>query len=208
MITKVNKRRIMLTLFIMSLILNCGCGMHFCFDTAQLGTKEIYSEKHKQYLSCSDSITCYRWYYASDSILVCNADLGSIGIGGDLHSRRFSSKDIDIMRQHNNLFNHFFRVRNAKYGDESIGKCFFVRIPFRHKYFTKSTHDLVIPITYMEDGEFVIHDKKTDDSMSIRIRNYLFQSMDSASVFRWEERCKQGIKKEEHFNPYHGYVFL
>ncbi len=203
---KVNKRIILLSSMIVFLLLNFSCKIHFCFDTIQEGTKEVYCEKYGHYLSLPDTTTPYRWYYSSDSVLVCNVDLSSIGNDCNLNSRLFSSHDIELIRKQNNVLTHFFRIRNARYGDGSFGRCFFARVPFRYKHIRKNTYDYVIPITYLNDGVFVVHDKQTNDSMSLIIRDFLLLSMDSASVFEWEKRCNQGMKIEEHFNPYNAYI--
>lgn len=196
-------------------MLFANCSTRYYCDSLPIGYKEYCHDYGTYRDSCCylqyDTSTHFRWYYACDSILVCNANLVGLGC---VSMRKFSSTDIALNRSFLGNQTRYFEIEEVtefnittknkafKYtGFQDLAhvvstseRCLFrMYIPIlKRKGLRKKKSYYQIPITYLGDEIFLHQNKLSDTITRKHLKEYLFNIMDSTSVLLWEKECLDG----------------
>lgn len=217
----------MTILILLSSIMFWGCRSQYCYDSRQIGYKEVLSVSRDYYILTPDSTTNHMWTYAADRIPVYNTDLHSLCVDSNLANRVFTSKNILEIRQCREISNHYIEFIKAKGVDLKIGNFIFARekrfcfatksevgtyyvlVPFKKKrLFKEYSYAYEIPITYISDSLIIVHTKPMNQINTQQIKNHLLPLMDTSSATHWIDRCQQTIKVVEYGKGSWGRYFL
>ncbi len=213
-----NSRRLFKTAIciLLSSFSSWSCSSHYCYDSRQVGLREVLSVSGEYYILTPDSTTNCIWTYASDSIPVINTNLRPLCIDSNLIKRVFTSKNIFEVRQCREISDHYIELIKAKGVDLRIGHLFFARekrlcfstesnggtyyvlVPFKRKRLIRErSYAYEIPVTYINDSLIVVHNKQMDPKTTQYVTDHLLTLMDTSSVIYWISRCQQTIKVVE-----------
>ena len=154
-----------------------------------------------------------KWFYASDSLMVYNADLDRLD-RSHVKNRVFSSKDIERIRKELSIPNEYFWIVEANTVNLSNKRgpnektfdiiqtqtrhFFYVIIPCSKKRGSRTrTIDVEIPVTYI-DTTFIIHTKRKGRWNGECIRKNVSADIDMDHVEKWLIRCKLGRMHRPH----------
>lgn len=193
-----------------------GCRIYNVPELKLAKGKEVILNSELSYVR--DTTSEQRCYFAIDSILVCNTNLSRLG--KNISERIFTYEDVNKIRSEMNLGDQYIEIVSPKdlpfdYGCSSIDyrnkHCLYLVIPFKKlelfspvvsissvfkfKPIGLGYYIRVIPITYIDSNDFIIHaDKNMLWDIEYKIRKALFDKLDSLTIELWIERCSEGEK--------------
>lgn len=196
-----------------------GCKSHYYVSEIKLCMGKEEELDFKIEYICDTTMT-QRYYFAMDSVLVCNTNLSELG--NTISNRVFNSDDIGRIRSEINLDTHYIVIEHADGGylgnicdknkirfdiKEDVEKhCFYLMIPYKKNGFRfrlgfydfpfkKRSYLKIIPITYIDKNTFFVHiNKGISEAEKNEIRKILSNNLDSVSIDMWIKRCEEGEK--------------
>lgn len=144
-----------------------------------------------------DTASTQRYYFAMDSILLCNTNLS--GLGRNISGRLFTSDDINKIRSEIKIDSHYIEIIHPgdlhyDYGFRFVDKenkyCLYLVILFKHLELFPPNYNftpvfeftpvgfgyyvIIIPITYIAANNFFLHvDKDMPWNIAFEIRKAL-----------------------------------